>query len=140
MIFEGMKGLIEFLAKNKEWIFSGIGVFVLGLLVTLLSLIRRFKDKREKRIERFVDDFRNLYKNDGLKLEILIPAGINNLKNDKEIKLAFEALMRVVPNHPLRNWKPRVENVGYKRFFIRVVKSGKILDKNSIEIFLSELE
>ena len=132
--------MIEFLAKNKEWIFSGIGVFVLGLLVTLLSLIRRFKDKREKRIERFVDDFRNLYKNDGLKLEILIPAGINNLKNDKEIKLAFEALMRVVPNHPLRNWKPRVENVGYKRFFIRVVKSGKILDKNSIEIFLSELE
>jgi len=140
MIFEGMKELIEFLAKNKEWIFSGIGVFILGLFIALLSLIRRFKDKREKRIERFVDHFRNLYKNDGLKLEILIPAGINNLKSDKEIKLAFEAQMRVIPNHPLRNWKPRVENVGYKRFFIHVVKSGRILNKDSIEIFLSELE
>ena len=106
----------------------------------LIDSIRRFKDKREKRIERFVDEFRNLFRNGGLKLEILIPAGTNNLKDDKEIELAFEALMRVIPNHPLRNWNPRAEKVGYKRFFTHVVKSGRILDKDSIETFLSELE
>jgi len=137
--------MIEFINNNKEWIFSGIGVFALGLFITIFTLFisirRRFKDAREKRIERFVDEFRKLYKNDGVKLEILIPAGINNMRNDKESKLAFEALISVIPGHPLRgNWKPRVERVGYKTFFSHVIKSGKILDKESIETFLGELE
>lgn len=115
---------------------------MLNTLINLfISIRRRFKDKREKRIERFVDEFRKLYKNDGVKLEILIPAGINYMENDKEIKLAFEALMKVIPNHPLRgNWKPRVEKVGYKRFFSHVINSDKILGKGSIETFLRELE
>lgn len=115
---------------------------MLNALINLfISIRRRFKDKREKRIERFVDEFRKLYKNDGVKLEILIPAGINYMENDKEIILAFEALMKVIPNHPLRgNWKPRVEKVGYKRFFSHVTNSGKILDTKSIETFLRELE
>lgn len=132
--------MTEFIINNKEWIFSGIGVFFLGLIITLISSIRRFKVQRGERIQRFVDDFRNIYKNDGVKLEILIPSGINNLKNDKEIKLAFEALMRVVPNHPLRNWKLRVEKVRYKRFFSHILSSDGILDKHSIETFLGELE
>ena len=132
--------MIEFFVDNKEWIFSGVGVFVLGLFITLCSSIRRAKDKRERRIERFVDEFRELYKNTGVKLEILIPAGINNMKNEKEIELAFEALMKVIPNHPLRNWKIRIEKAGYKRFFNHVSNSGKILDSESIEKFLSELD
>ena len=132
--------MTEFFISNKEWIFSGVGVFFLGLIITLMRSIRRFKDQRGERIQRFVDGFRHVYKNDGVKLEILIPAGINSLKNDKEIKMAFEALTKIIPNHPLRSWKPRVEKVGYKSFFSHIVNSGRILDKNSIETFLRECE
>jgi len=48
--------------------------------------------------------------------------------------------MEVIPNHSLRNRKERVEKIGYKRFFSHIVNSGRILDKDSIETFLSELE
>ena len=108
--------------------------------VSISRSIRRSKEKTEKRIERFIDEFRKLFKNAGVKLDILIPAGINSFKSDKEIKLAFEALMEIIPNHPLRNWKTRVEKIGYKRFFSHIVNSGRILDKNSIETFLREFE
>jgi hypothetical protein len=134
----------EFIINNKEWIFSGIGVLVISSFIAfilwIIRTVRQSKEKAEKRIEKFVDEFRKLYKNDGRKLEILIPAGINNLKNDKEIKLAFESLMKVVPNHPLRNWKTRVKKRGYQRFFRHVAHSGRILNKHSIETFLNELE
>ena len=124
-----------------EWVFSGIGVFVLSSIIAYVCwVINRSKDKTEKRIERFINEFRRQYKDAGAKLEILIPTGINTFKNDKEIRLAFEALMQVVPNHPLRNWKERVEKIGYKRFFSHVVNSGRILDVNSIESILKELE
>jgi len=96
----------EFIINNKDWIFSGIGVFILSLIVAIIMSkfrsIRRSKEKTEKIIERFIDEFRKLYKNAGVKLEILIPAGINSLNNDKEIKQAFESLIKVIPNHPLR--------------------------------------
>ena len=81
-----------------------------------------------------------LYNDNGHKLEILIPAGINNLKNDKEIGLAFERLIRIIPNHPLRNWKMRVEKIGYQKFFRHVANSGKPLNKHSISAFLEEYE
>jgi hypothetical protein len=134
----------EFIINHKEWIFSGIGVLVISSSIVFINWIirsvRQSKEKSEKRVEKFVDEFRNLYKDDGIKLEILIPAGINNLKNDKEIKLAFESLIKVVPNHPLRSWKTRIEKVGYQRFCRYVVNSGGILNKHSIETFLNEYE
>jgi len=34
--------MLDYIANNKEWIFSGIGVFLLSITVTLvISLIRR---------------------------------------------------------------------------------------------------
>ncbi len=134
----------ELIINNKEWIFSGIGILVISSFIALICWkirsVRQSNEKAEKRIEKFVDEFRKLYKDDGIKLEILIPSGINNLKNDKEIILAFESLIKVIPNHPLRNWKTRVEKEGYQRFFRHVVNSGRILNKHSIENFLNELE
>lgn len=44
--------MTEFIISNKEWIFSGIGAFSLGLIITLIRSIRRFKDQRGKRIQR----------------------------------------------------------------------------------------
>jgi len=138
----------EIIIKNTEWIFSGIGVYILGIIIALICWIilsifrsiRRSREKTEKRIERFIDEFRKLYKNDGVKIEILIPAGINSFKSDKEIRVAFDALMEIIPNHPLRNWKTRVEKIGYKKFFSHIVNSGRILDRDSIETFLKEFE
>ena len=138
----------EIIINNTDWIFSGIGVFVLSSIIALICWIvlsifrsiRRSKEKTEKKIERFIDEFRKLFENAGVKLDILIPAGINSFKSDKEIKLAFEALMEIIPNHPLRNLKTRVEKIGYKRFFSHIVNSGRILNKDSIETFLRELE
>jgi len=136
--------MIEMIINNKVWIFSGIGVLVISSFIALICWIirsvRQSNEKAQKRLEKFVDEFCKLYKDDGKKLEILIRAGINNLKNDKEIKSAFENLMKVIPNHPLRNWKIRVEKVGYKRFFEHVLNSGMILNKHSIETFLNEYE
>lgn len=132
--------MLEFIEKNKEWIFSGIGVFLLGLIVAVLGQRRRSRDKTDARIQQFVENFRTIYKNDGHKLEVLIPAGINTLKTDREIKRGFEALMNIIPNHPLRNWKNRVEKVGYKRFINHIVISGRELNKHSIGSILKELE
>ena len=59
-----------------EWIFSGIGVFILSSIIALIVwAVNRADDKSEKRIERFVDEFRRQFKNAGVKLDILIPAG-----------------------------------------------------------------
>lgn len=132
--------MIEFIQNNKEWIFSGIGVFVLGLFIAVLSSIRRSRDKSEERIRRFVDGFREIYTGGGRKLRLLIPAGINNLINNKEIEKGFQALVNVIPNHPLRQWRDRVKRVGYNRFFSHVAASGRELNANNIEEFLEVLE
>jgi len=131
---------INYIITHKEWIFSGIGVFALSLIFLFFQQRRRAKDKAEQRANAFVESFKRLYKGGGYKLEILIPAGIANLKNDKEIRSAFVLLVKFIPNHPLRNWKGRVENAGYKRFFNYVASSGRELNKVSIEEFLEHFE
>lgn len=135
---------IEYFIINKEWIFAGIGIFFIssigiGIPISAIKLYCWFSDKRQARIKNFVDDFRNLY-HGGRKLTLLIQAGINNLNNDREIKKSLEALMLIIPGHPLRDWKDRVEKVGYKKFFRYVVGSGSVLNKSSINSFLNELE
>ena len=34
MIFHDMEEIIDWIIQNKEWVFSGIGVFVLGLFLS----------------------------------------------------------------------------------------------------------
>ena len=122
--------------ESLRW---SIGIIV-TIAISIVGLIIHFSKEREKRIKGFVDNFCKLYKNNGYKLEILIPAGINTLKNDREIKTALEHLANVRPGHSLRNWKDRVEKVGYKKFFCHVARSGSSLNKQSIENFLNNLE
>lgn len=113
---------------------------VFGLLILLYQERRHYKEKVENRISAFVDSFRQLYKGGGFQLEVLIPAGIASLHNNKEIQEAFNLLIKYIPVHPLRKWKPRVEKIGYKKFFNFVVESKKELNKKSIEEFLQHLE
>jgi hypothetical protein len=131
---------INYIMVHKEWIFSGIGVFALGLFILLFQQRQRAKDKAEQRVNAFVESFRKLYKGGGYKLEVLVPAGIAGLNNDREVRRAFELLVKVIPNHPLRNWKGRVEKVGYKKFFDYAVASGRELNKVSIEESLGHFE
>jgi hypothetical protein len=132
---------IDLILSNKGWIFSGIGVLA-GLFSFAFHHYQRAKDKAEKRVSGFVESFRNLYKHkdDGRKLEVLVPAGIASLKNDKEIRMAFGSLMKIIPKHPLRTWEDRVEKVGYKRFFDYVATSDRELNKETIEGFLGHFE
>lgn len=132
--------LINYIIEHKEWIFSGIGVFVLGLFIFLYQQRQRKKDKVEQRVRAFVDNFQTLYKGGGCKLEVLVPAGIACLKNNKEIRDGLELLAKVIPKHSLRNWKDRVEKVGYKKFFDYVVSTGIELNIVSIEEFLGHFE
>jgi hypothetical protein len=59
---------------------------------------------------------------------LLIPAGINNLKNNNEIEKGFHTLVNVIPNHPLRQWRDRVKGLGDKRFFSHVAASGTVIE------------
>ena len=36
-----MTNLIQIIAENKQWIFSGIGVFILGLLISFVVYLYR---------------------------------------------------------------------------------------------------
>ena len=38
---------MEWLTNNKEWFFSGVGVFILGLIITFFSWLFRKKQKSE---------------------------------------------------------------------------------------------
>jgi len=131
---------IDYILRNKDWIFSGIGVFALGIFILVFQQYQRAKDKADKRVSGFVESFRKLYKGGGYKLEVLVPAGIASLKNDKEIRLAFESLKKIIPNHPLRTWEDRVEKIGYKKFFDCVAASDSELNKETIEEFLGHFE
>lgn len=106
----------------------------------LISVLFRISDKREKRIDSFINTYRNLYKGAGVKLDILIPSSICNLENDYEIKTALEKVEKLGHGHPLRQWKGRIEKVGYKKFFLHVLKSKRELNSISIEELLCEIE
>lgn len=126
--------------ESLRWV-VGISVpIVISVTGFIITTWRRFSKKRDERIQHFVDNFCDLYKNNGYKLEVLIPAGINILKNNKEIQIALDRLSIIKPGHPLRNWKNRVEKNGYKKFFYRAAKSGGELNKHSIESLLNSLE
>jgi len=119
-------------------------VGIIGIIIAIVGIgIRLYihsSRKREERIRQFVDNFQRLYKGTGRKLEVLIPAGINNLKNDGEIKEALERVANITSGHPLRKWKDRVERIGYKKFFSYVMESGKELNADTIEGLLKNLE
>ena len=136
---------IDYFTKNKEWIFSGIGIFFIsvgiGVPIGAVKLYCWLSDKRQERIKKFVDEFKKLcHGAAGRKLLHLIPAGINNLKSNREIKKGFKNLILTIPGHPLRTNKDRVEKIGYKKFFRYVAEVGDPLNKTSIVVFLNELE
>lgn len=117
------------LFTSKElisWVFSGIGTSVLtGLASTLLCLGVYFHKTRSRRIRKAFEKYDSLYERDGHRLMCLVPSGVHCLKSDREVKKYFQLIMTIEPHHPLRQWKGRVEKIGYKKFFEHVFNSSK---------------
>ena len=119
--------------------FKSIAPFIVIITLILYSY-KYYKDKREKRIQQFVDKFHARYKHNGCILEALIPAGITTLKNELQIRNAFKKLTNIIQDHPLGNWKDRIESIRYKIFFDLIENSGIELNKHSIKTILDRFE
>jgi hypothetical protein len=119
-----------------------MSIFLIGSLITLIGIlfgIERFEiTQQNNRLDKFEKDFFDKYENDGCVLECLIPAGINNLKNEKEIKKVLNRLQNRLGFHPLRNLDEKINIIGYKKFFLKVKSSKKILNKDTIIELISE--
>lgn len=110
-------------------------------LVGILVAIEQFnKSQKNKRLDDFENNFSRMYTNDGCVLECLIPAGILNLKNDKEINDALERLKNRLRINPLRTWKDDIEIIGYKKLFQRVVNGPGPLNKNTIQVYINSFK
>jgi hypothetical protein len=128
---------------NNE-IIIGIGGLILSALTYFAGVYRTERcyerERREKRIDDFVNTFFSQYKGAGVVIEILIPSGINNLHTDEEIKSALENLRNRLGFHPLRNWNGEIEAIGYKKFLNYIVRSGKPLNSSNIGIAIIAIQ
>jgi hypothetical protein len=125
-------------SPENKWLLTGVLVpLLVAIIVIMYNVYNRHKDKQEKRIEFFVHNFKSHLQN-GYFLEILIPSGISNLKNNKEIDKALNMVKNTIGRHPLRKWNEPIKKIGYKRFFLAVSNSGKNLNKHSIENFINQ--
>jgi hypothetical protein len=125
---------------TKRHFNEAMNLYLPATLRELISVLFRISDKREKRIDSFINTYCNRYKGAGVKLEILIPSGICNLENDYEIKTALEKIEKLGHGHPLRQLKGRIEKAGYEKYFLYVLKSGRELNPISAEELLCEIE
>lgn len=128
--------------KMKDEIIIGIGGLILSALTYFAGVVRterRYKAQaEEERIAHFIDNFNNSRKFGHQKrvIEHLIPSGINNLKNDKEIESVLLNLERVHGRHPLQNNNEEIKQIGYKDFFIWSSKQRGSLTKDNINDFI----
>ena len=125
----------------KSEIIIGIGGLILAALTYFAGVyrteLRYKKEKKEKRIDDFINNFFSKYGGAGVAIELLIPSGINNLNDDKEIQIALNNLKNRLGFHPLRQWNSEIENIGYKKFFDSIINSGKPINKSNIGIAIS---
>jgi len=49
--------MFDWLSNNKEWIFSGLGIFLIASIIQIVSLINRKKDKIDKQLDRIADRY-----------------------------------------------------------------------------------
>jgi hypothetical protein len=121
--------------------FAGISALggISGLLSVIILVRHRSKDKKDARLQNFIDKYENNYQGGGRFLEALIPSGINLLKNDKEISEALNSLQSIYHTHPLRQWDSDINTKGYKKFFRHAVNRTNELTANNISEFIGEL-
>ena len=95
--------------------------YLIGSLVSLIGIlvaINHFRISQEnKRIDDLENNFFKNCENNADDLENLRRSGINNLKDDKEIKRGLERIKNRIETPRLWVWNPEIEKVGYKKFF-----------------------
>jgi len=116
-------------------------IALISLLISLAALtfswITFHVNSKRKRMNDVIEQFRVLHINDGNKLQWLIPSGIANLRNDKEISQVLSTINNILQYHPLRQWNDQVKKIGYKNFFDDFVKNGQVLNKTTIQEYLN---
>lgn len=124
--------------KTEIWIdpifLEFLTPFFVILITIFLFILGFIINRRNKRIDNFVDKLSELYddrKGKGA-LKGLLPAGINGLENDKEIKIALKKFKQLKGFNPIEDWDQEIKDIGYKKFFNYVVKSGSALQKGTI--------
>jgi hypothetical protein len=118
--------------------------YIIGapLITGLFALFFYLRNLSNKRVDDFENNFLRIYKNDGCVLECLIPAGIANLKNNKEIKYALHRLRNRIGFHPLRTWDIDIAKIGYEKFFRSVLSKPGYdhLNKSTIQIYINSFK
>ena len=115
--------------------------YLIGALATLIAClvgISRYQDsQKNKRIDLFVQEFRN-YRDSGREnIAALNLSGLNSLRNDQEYRIAFERIHGLILHHPLLKWKDDIEKIGYKKFFHWVSSKGGSFTAETIDQLLS---
>ena len=97
------------LSENSTWFIPSLMTFTL-IVVTVLIFYRQ---KRDNRIDHFIQNFNSNRETGHPKrvIEYLIPSGINNLKNDKEIKIALSNLENIHGRHPLQTNNEEIKKI-----------------------------
>jgi hypothetical protein len=109
-------------------------------LVGILVAIEHFnKTEQNKRIEDFVQEFRNHKENCGREnISALSLSGLNSLRSDHEYRIAFERIKGLILHHPLLKWKDDIEKIGYTNFFHWVSSQGGLFTAETIDQLLSD--
>jgi len=120
--------------------------YLIGSLVALIGIlvaINHFKvSQQNKRIDDFIQNFFQVYKGSGVVMELLLPSGINNLINDKEIEKALEKLKNRIGFPPFRQ-ESRIQFIkkyGYKKFFQYAIDKKIQINPTSVDLLMEELE
>ena len=122
----------------------GIALVAIAVSIGTYILVRRRgtqireADKREKRIDQFVNDYvdrARRHVNTGI--TALIPARIFRLKDDGEIRESLDICAKQLGKHPLGKSKEMLEDVDLKAFFEFVASRGNNFATESVEQVLA---
>ncbi len=125
-----LKEILDWILHNKEWIFGGIGVFILSTISFLIiNLIIRNRDKKEEQIKgiakRYVDVL-DLKTNGHPGIIGLIESGAAHLTKNKYLIRVCEIITHHGKPFPLKKWE--LDNIGKKELlkFIKWQANNKI--------------
>ncbi len=99
--------MIDWILNNKEWIFSGIGILVIGIVIKFFSWVLSNKKKRQEQINEIVERYISIL--DGkisghTGILGLIEAGAAQLKRNKDLLVVIDKIASYGKPYPLHNW------------------------------------
>jgi len=105
---------------------------LVGLFGSLAAILIFERKRRDGRIGKFLADFDREFQVHRRTIATLIPAGVNNLKNNREIELAFRNIQSTKGRHPLSPFENEIRKRDYKKFFRFAASHRDMLTKSTI--------